>query len=60
MLKLHLVQKKVIANMTSLQFGRDLQPTSSGVVPIPKGKLRVINTDSHHQREKGPVPIPTS
>ena len=44
--------------MTSfLQFGK--QPLApSGVVPIPKGELRMINTDPHHQ-EKGLVPVPT-
>jgi len=41
-----------------LQFGR--QPlTPSGVVPIPKGKLRMINIDLHHQQEKGLVPVLT-
>ena len=45
--------------MTSfLQFGRQ-PPTPSGVVPIPKGELRMINIDPHHQREKGLVPVPT-
>jgi len=29
------------------------------VVPIPKGKLRVINIDPHNQREKGLIPVPT-
>jgi len=44
--------------MTSfLQFGRQ-PPTPSGVVPIPKGELRMINIDPHHQQEKGLVPIP--
>ena len=33
--------------------------SSAGVVPILKGELRVLNTDPHHQREKGLVPIPT-
>ena len=45
--------------MTSfLQFGRQ-PPTPSGVVPIPKGELRMINIDLHHQQEKGLVPVPT-
>jgi len=30
-----------------------------GVVPIPKGKLRLVNTDPHHQREKSLIPILT-
>jgi len=46
-----------MANMTSfLQFQ---PPTPAGVVSIPKGELRMINTDLHHQLEKGLVPIPT-
>ena len=58
-LKLRPEQKKVTANMTSfLQFGNQ-PPTLAGVVPIPKGELRMINTDPHHQQEKGLVPIPT-
>ena len=58
-IKLHLEQKKVTANMTSfLQFGNQ-PPTLAGVVPIPKGELRMINTDPHHQEEKGLVPVPT-
>jgi len=48
-----------MANMTSfLQFGN--QPlTPARVVPIPKGKLRMINTDPYYQQEKDLVPIPT-
>ena len=59
MLKLCPEQKKVTANMTSfLQF--ENQPsTPARVVPIPKGELKMINTDPHHQKEKGLVPIPT-
>ena len=45
--------------MTSfLQFG-DQPPTPAGVVPIPKGELRMINIDPHHQQEKGLVPVPS-
>jgi len=58
-LKLLSEQKKVTANMTSfLQFGNQ-PPTLTGVVPIPKGEIRMINTDPHHQQEKGFVPVPT-
>jgi len=58
-LKLCLEQKKVTANMTSfLQFGV-YPPTPAGVVPIPKGELRVLNIDPHHQQQKGLVPVPT-
>ena len=59
MLKLHPEQKKVTANMTSLQFGRDLLSVPAEVVPISKGKLKVVNIDSHHKEEKGLVPVPT-
>jgi len=62
-LKLHLEQKKVIANMIAtspLQLGRDLPPTLNGVVPISRGKLRVINIDPYNQKEKALVPVPTS
>ena len=58
-LKLRPEEKKVIANMTSfLQFGRQ-HPTPSGVIPIPKGELRMVNIDPHHQQEKGLVPVLT-
>ena len=59
-LKLRPEQKKVTANVTSaLQFGRQ-PPTPAGVTPIPRGELRVVNTDPHQQQEKGLVPVPTS
>jgi len=61
-LKLRSEQKKVIANMTitsPIQFGRDLPSVPTGVVPIPKGELRVFNTDPHNQKEKGLIPVPT-
>ena len=58
-LKLRPEQKKVTANVTSvLQFGKQ-PPTPAGVVPIPRGELRVVNTDPHQQQEKGLVPVPT-
>ena len=58
-LKLCLEQKKMTADTTSfLQFGVQ-PPTPAGVVLIPKGELRVVNIDPHHQREKGLVPVPT-
>ena len=62
-LKLRPEQKKVISNIittTPLQFGQDLPPVPTGVVPIPKGELRVINTDPTTKKEKGLVPILTS
>jgi len=58
-LKLCPEQKKVTANMTSfIQFGVQ-PPTPVGVVPIPKGELRVVNTDPHHQQKKGLISVPT-
>ena len=52
-LKLHPEQKKVTANMTSFFQFRNQPPTSARVVPIPKGELRMINTNPDHQQEKG-------
>jgi len=51
-LKLRPEQKKVMANMTSLQFGKEFLSALAKVVPILKGKLRVINTDPHNKKEK--------
>ena len=48
-LKLRPEQKKVTANMTSFLQFRNQPPTPAGVVPIPKGELRMINTNPHHQ-----------
>jgi len=58
-LKLHQKQKKVTANMTSFLQFRNQPLTPAGVVPISKGELKMINTDPHHQQEKGLIPIPT-
>ena len=61
-LKLHQEQKKVTANMTTTSidsFGRNLLLATTGVVLIPKGELRVINTDPHNQKKKGLIPVPT-
>ena len=61
-LKLRPEQNKVTANMTAtspIQFGRDLPPTPTRVVPIPKGEIRVINIDPHNQKEKSLIPVPT-
>jgi len=44
--------------MSFLQFGVQ-PPTPDGVISIPKGELRVVNKDPHHQWEKGLIPIPT-
>ena len=47
------------ANMTSFfQFGVQ-PPMPAGIVPIPKGELRVLKIDPHHQLEKGLIPVPT-
>jgi len=61
-LKLCPEQKKVTANMTAtspIKFGRNLPLAPTGVVPISKGKLRVINHDPHNQREKDLIPVLT-
>jgi len=61
-LKLCPEQKKETANVTTsslIQFGRNLPPAPTRVVSIPKGELRVINTDPYNQKEKGLVPVPT-
>ena len=42
-----------------IQFGQNLPLAPTGVIPIPKGELTVINTDPHNQREKGLIPVPT-
>ena len=50
-LKLRPEQKKMIANMivmSPIQFERDLSLVPTGVDPIPKGELRVINTNPHN------------
>ena len=51
-LKLRPEQKKVMANMTSFQFEKELPSVPAGVVTIPKKELRVINTDPHKKRER--------
>jgi len=45
-LKLRPEQKKVTANMTSFFQFEKQPPAPSGVVPIPKGELRMINMKS--------------
>jgi len=42
-----------------IQFERNLSLAPTRVVPIPKGELRVINTDPYNQREKGFIHVPT-
>ena len=57
-LKLRPEQKNVTTNMTSLttlQFGKHLPLATTGVVPIPKGKLKVINIDPHNNKKKALV-----
>ena len=53
-------EQKVTANMTSLQFGRNLLLVPAGMVPIPKGELKVINADPHHKKVEGLVHVPTA
>ena len=50
-------QKKVTANMMSFLQFRVQSLTPAGVVPIPRGELRIINIDPHHQREKGLIAV---
>ena len=38
---------------------RGIASDTGGVVPISKGKLRVLNIDPYHQQEKGLIPVPT-
>ena len=50
-LKLHLEQKKVTANMTAtspIQFGWNLLLAPTRVDPISKGEIRMINNDPHN------------
>jgi len=42
-----------------IQFGQYLPLAPTRVVPIPKGELKVINTDPHKHRGKGLIPVPT-
>ena len=48
-----------MANMTSILQFRRQPPTPAGVVPIPRGELRMVNTYPHQQQEKGLVLVPT-
>ena len=36
-----------------------MPPQPAGVSPIPAGRLKITNSDPHHQKEKGLVPVPT-
>ena len=58
-LKLRPEKKKVMANMTSFQFEKELPSVPAGVVTIPEKELRVINTNPHNKKEDLiPVPAP--
>ena len=62
-LKIRPERKKVNANITAtspIQFERNLPLAPTGVIPFSKEELRVINTDSHNQKEKGFTPVRTS
>ena len=48
-----------MTTISPIQFGQDLPLVPTGVVLIPKGELRVINTDPHNQKEKGLILVPT-
>ena len=54
---LQLENKKVTANMVTLEFGQGFPkvPVPCGVVPIPWAEMRVINSDPHQQQKKGMV-----
>jgi len=47
-LKLCLEQKKVTANMTSILQFEVQSPMPTGVVPILKEELRMVNINPHH------------
>src|SRR3954462_2687686 len=54
-LRLKTEQKTATANMTSyIQFGQS-PPTPTAVYPIHAVKMKIINSDPHHQQEKGLV-----
>ena len=42
-----------------IQFGWNLPLAPTGVVPIPKGELTMINTDPHNQKKKDLILVPT-
>ena len=50
-LKLRSEQKKVTANAATIQFGSGFPPMPAGVVPIPAGELKIVNSDPYRQRE---------
>ena len=52
-------QKKVMTSMTTLQIGKKLPSVLAGMVSIPKGELRVINTDPYNKKDKGLVLVHT-
>jgi len=43
--------------MMSVKFGKKLLSVPARVVPIPKGELKVINTDPHNKKRENLVPI---
>jgi len=48
-----------MTSLTPLQFGRDLLLAPTGIVPISKEEVRVINTDPYNKKEKGLVSVST-
>ena len=56
-LKLRPEQKTVTANAVSLQFG-EMPYIPTGVAPIPRAQLRLLNTDPHGCSQKGLTPVP--
>lgn len=55
--KLHVEQKKVSANMLTIKVGKWKIPTMSRVVPIPEGEMKVVNYDTYDQQQKGLIPF---
>ena len=43
--------------ISPIQFSRNLLLAPIRVVPIPKGELRVINTDPQNQKDKGLISV---
>jgi len=51
-------QKKVVANMVTLNFGAFLKMTvQDGLVLVPKTRLDIINPMAEKQRAKGLIPM---
>ena len=59
-LTLKLEQKKVTANMMTLNFRTFLKTTvQDGLTPVPKARLDIVNPIAEKQRAKGLIPMMT-